>query len=720
MRKFIIVMLLMLFTALAAVIHQVGSFTGGTSNFNDVFVQRNTAYVTDNGWSAQEGFYIIDVSNPANPILQGTAQFLNRSYDIAVYSRRAYVAAAEYGFQVWDVSNAYAPLAITTIDDTGPCEKLTISGDRLYVIYSNGFRIYDISAPIPVLLSFYASYDVNDIMVENDLAYMTGSNPCLKILNVANPTAIQTVGTFSGFYTSKSVSKEGDLLYLTDEFNDHYLLNVANPSTPVQMYVFTEMWLKCSGIHNGHLFVVLNQPGTGSKLLKVYDLADPSQPVLAASCVVPTMVHSMHISGNYLYVTVSIHGLLIFDISDISNPALISTSHIPSEAIQMELRNDFAYIADADNRLIQVNISDPASPRLISQYSLPHPFMDMQLVADTLYVSCSVAGLTILRLAEVDHPAENNFQLLGSLPLQSYPRDLLVEGDYVYIANDEYLTIIDAGNPADPQILAQYNHPDLYGYLILAKYQNYIYVGSFGEPIGIIDVSDVHNPMLVGTFGQNAVVASLEVKGHYLFQTGYYSPILIYDIINPLQPFYVGSIPSVSDQTLFFIQDDYLFASYLTTNSIKCFDISNPQNPVQLWNYPWSFPTWDVDHREGLIYTCNREFGFSIINTGLLTAVDDPQASPPAERRFTCYPNPFSSSSTIKFDLDAASSVSLDVYNLRGQLVRKLFHGSKSQGEHTISFDGRDESGRPLASGVYLIKVTLDHDTEVMRVMLIK
>jgi hypothetical protein len=367
----------------------------------------------------------------------------------------------------------------------------------------------------------------------------------------------------------------------------------------------------------------------------------------------------------------------------------------------MELRNDFAYIADADNRLIQMNIADPANPRLISQYSLPHIFMDMQVQEDRLYVTTSNAGLKIFQLSEDDHPPENNFQLLGSLALDSYPRDILVEGNYIYIANDEDLRIVDITDPSSPQVVSQYANADLlYGYLILAKYQNYIYMGSFAEPVGIIDVSDVYNPVMVGTFGQNFVTASLAVKGHYLFQTGYCLPILIYDLSNPLHPVLVSTIPSSSDEVLFFIHDDLLLASYLTSNSIKCFDISHPISPIQTWNYIWSFPSWDIDYRDGLLYTCNREFGFSIINAGLLTTVDDPQVVPPAGHRFTCYPNPFRTSTTLKFDLEAATKLSLDVYNLRGQLVRKLFHGTKSQGEHTLGFDGRDESGRTLPSGV--------------------
>jgi hypothetical protein len=176
MRNLLITMLLFSLTQLTGVIHQVGSFSGGTSNFNQVFVQNELVYLTDNGWTAPEGLYVLDASNPAAPVLRGTAPDLGRAYDVEVFGQRAYMAVGMDGFMVFAVSDPSAPTLITRIDDTGPCERLTIGGNRLYVIYDYGFRIYDISNPLPQLLSYCADYDVYDLKIEHDLAYVTGSN----------------------------------------------------------------------------------------------------------------------------------------------------------------------------------------------------------------------------------------------------------------------------------------------------------------------------------------------------------------------------------------------------------------------------------------------------------------------------------------------------------------------------------------------------------------
>lgn len=67
------------------------------------------------------------------------------------------------------------------------------------------------------------------------------------------------------------------------------------------------------------------------------------------------------------------------------------------------------------------------------------------------------------------------------------------------------------------------------------------------------------------------------------------------------------------------------------------------------------------------------------------------------------YPNPFNSSIKIPFGLPAASSVSLQIYNIKGQLVRNLFSGRLTAGYHTKIWNGKNELGTDIASGVYIV-----------------
>ena len=79
------------------------------------------------------------------------------------------------------------------------------------------------------------------------------------------------------------------------------------------------------------------------------------------------------------------------------------------------------------------------------------------------------------------------------------------------------------------------------------------------------------------------------------------------------------------------------------------------------------------------------------------------------------YPNPFNPSTVIEFSLPKASNVDLKVFNMLGQEVATLAHGSFSAGDHTVTF-----SAKNLASGLYFYRLTADQFSSVRKMMLLK
>lgn len=84
------------------------------------------------------------------------------------------------------------------------------------------------------------------------------------------------------------------------------------------------------------------------------------------------------------------------------------------------------------------------------------------------------------------------------------------------------------------------------------------------------------------------------------------------------------------------------------------------------------------------------------------------------------YPNPFNPQTKISFKLVEASQVELAVYNLQGQQVRNLASQSLPAGEHTMVWDGKDENGGVMPSGVYIYKLKSNNYEESKRMELIK
>lgn len=84
------------------------------------------------------------------------------------------------------------------------------------------------------------------------------------------------------------------------------------------------------------------------------------------------------------------------------------------------------------------------------------------------------------------------------------------------------------------------------------------------------------------------------------------------------------------------------------------------------------------------------------------------------------YPNPFNPATTIRYGLKTDSRVVLKVYNLLGQEVRTLVDARESAGFKEAIWDGRNNQGHRVASGVYIYKLTAGSFTKARKLMLVK
>jgi hypothetical protein len=85
------------------------------------------------------------------------------------------------------------------------------------------------------------------------------------------------------------------------------------------------------------------------------------------------------------------------------------------------------------------------------------------------------------------------------------------------------------------------------------------------------------------------------------------------------------------------------------------------------------------------------------------------------------HPNPFNPSTTISFALTKNTpALELNIYNLKGQLVKTMFNGSLEKGNHSLVWDGRDEKGASVSSGVYFYRLSDGTDSQQRKMLLMK
>ena len=99
---------------------------------------------------------------------------------------------------------------------------------------------------------------------------------------------------------------------------------------------------------------------------------------------------------------------------------------------------------------------------------------------------------------------------------------------------------------------------------------------------------------------------------------------------------------------------------------------------------------------------------------------ESPRPLPQRTRLVSAVPNPFNPRTEIRFELAKPEQVDLRVFNLRGQLVRLLHDNVLPAGEHREIWDGLDDQGKAIASGVYLVQLRAGSSLEQLRVTLVR
>lgn len=84
------------------------------------------------------------------------------------------------------------------------------------------------------------------------------------------------------------------------------------------------------------------------------------------------------------------------------------------------------------------------------------------------------------------------------------------------------------------------------------------------------------------------------------------------------------------------------------------------------------------------------------------------------------FPNPFNPTTTIRFATHKPGSVRLSIFNIKGQLVRKLVDKDLPAGNHAIIWDGKDQYNRSVSSGIYLYRMEAPGYTQSLKMMLMK
>ena len=202
----------------------------------DVELCGDYAYVAG-GYS---GLYILNVSNPENPVVENTVDTASIANEIFISGNYAYVVAYS-GFKIFDISNPIEPILISYFHDYDKTYKIIVVDSLAYVIRQYGHpthdyyvAIFNIQDPaIPTLVNTIEHPNwVSDIKVVNNIAYVSYYRNGIGIYDVSNADSINLLGYYFRRHNGRSIDVRFPYIYKASTYVGIEIIDVSDPANP--------------------------------------------------------------------------------------------------------------------------------------------------------------------------------------------------------------------------------------------------------------------------------------------------------------------------------------------------------------------------------------------------------------------------------------------------------------------------------------------------------
>ncbi|MGA1790877.1 MAG: C13 family peptidase, partial [bacterium] len=447
--------------------HIVGSlFTPGTAF--DVVTEEDYAFIAD----GVNGLQIINITDKSNPVFAGNCKIPGSAVALARSGDYAYIAYWGAGFYIMDITNKNNPIIVGSYDFHGHATDVFVAGEYAFVTDADGgLRIFDISDKNePVHLGNCGTPgSAQAIAIAGNHAFVADYNAGLQIIDIANKAGPELVKKISHFYYASDVAVLGNYVYVAD-------------------------------------------PGTG---LRIIDITQENGPVTVGSYATPGYAEGLAVTGNYAYIADWDGGLQIIDITIKNKPAFAGSCVLPGYAEDVAVDGNYAYITDGDFHII--NISNKQDPQIVGKCDI---LMARYVVVagDYAYVASTYTEgydkISSLRIIDISD--KNNPQIMGTCDAPVYIKDMIIENDYIYLADGNGgFQIVDIRDKTHPSPLGSCSTPGYAEGIAIAG--SHAYISDWGSGVQIIDISDPNTPKIVGSHNTPGTARDIAIAGEYVY-----------------------------------------------------------------------------------------------------------------------------------------------------------------------------------------------------------
>jgi hypothetical protein len=554
-----------------------------------------------------------------------------------------------------------------------------------------------------------------------------------------NPTFVDSLDAF-GEQDVELVKISGDRLYLSDS-RDIKIYDLGNGPTPTYRGVYHSpalLWdFEIYG-HNDHLYMILSY--SEGYLIKV-DADNPAAPYRAdsvgtapinayqfrASCSKGELTYAL--VPTWLYNNPVHHGVYVVDWQRPPGQEIVQQMRKNDFTFSIEPNGNALYVADEYGRITVLDVSDKTHPIVVPQGVDSLMGNNLKLRERGLLATDNTDGIILYDVSAPLHPTfEWEFMMPDTLRALRYDmhEDLLVITFDGSLYGRTGLMTVDMSDPSAPNILyCQYF--DLIMHRFNMQYPLiFIYRSGGVNGIAPYDITDPANPINFGS-GIPAGVAVIAAYYHndyvYVLGQGLGNSIQIWWYTRSGRRLEYGTTQDVwttamANEKIFFhtyrewigpgmyVWDIAAHPTEMVLGGYFNYDANNYYNEIKV-DYPY-------------VYISGGRFG------GIITRYDDPlnvaDETPPEliNTALAAYPNPFNSAVSISIKTTPANNGRLEIFDILGSSVRRFDFEEKGNSSKPIIWDGRDEKGQAVSSGLYFVRYTDKQISETAKLVLLR
>jgi hypothetical protein len=621
----------------------------------------------------------IDISDSTNPRLEFRTPFLKEPSHVLIDESYMYAAFGDDQLRIYNISDPEHPVLISSV---------LIEGDKLIKLFRwDGYLVANLQ---------YG----------------------LAVLDVSDPEAPFVYGRLPALATGVSIGGRIDDYAISSTNREIAVIDLSDLAQPVLSNVYTdENFINCRAFNMKGDEGLVADYKMGVHVLDLSALPDVTREYTMAFCQEPSqavLVNDMAV------VTLGYRDLWFVDYQahQAVDPTPLISAEFPATLDVMESDSEVIY--------------GIAGGLVIFEYGENNSFVEIGSVPyrtnNAIEVTEGVAylGSSSYEWAAVDITERSRPRAIAIVPAPGRVYGFALDDQVLYTAGYQQLTAYDVVDPASPILLT--SSPGLVGYIEdIDVVENVIYVAtresftamSVQPDYEILDELPLAGKVMIPGNAQGVdIMYVLSDRGLFTIDISDPRMLLVMDSI---------SCPITFNFRSMDIRDGIAYVSL--QNGILLYDVSDPADLSMLGFMP--VPSFYRDHVicGDVLVSSFYPQGLAAFGLHCLPTVgtfpnpdDDPvDTNPPSPlSMLSISPNPFNPLTTITFNQVKPGPVSVCIHDLTGRMVSRLYSGYVGSVSQSLEWAGRDDDGRMLPSGSYIVRMQGEADVVSKKIMLLR